>query len=126
MSCHCPTIKSPTEWLIKAGARMRVLLTLRNAATGKAFDLTNYTVQSQFRLQAYDYSQPSMWTAVCDVVAATKGKVRITLNPDTTRYMGGRGPGVFDVEIYSTVDPTDIRRVIEGTWEATLEVTKEV
>ncbi len=125
MSCSCPSIKSETEWLIKAGARLRVLVTLRDKKTGKAFNLTDYTAQCQFRLQAYDYSQPAMWIATCDIVNAAKGQIRVTLTPETTRYMGGRGSGYFDLEIYSTEDPTDIRRPLVGTWSASLEVTKE-
>lgn len=39
--------KAHTEWLIKAGARLRVLVTLRDAKTGKAFNLTNYTAGCQ-------------------------------------------------------------------------------
>lgn len=125
MSCSCPSIKSETEWLIKAGARLRVLVTLRDRKTGKAFDLTNYTAKCEFRLQAYDYSKPAMWPAVCTVVNAAKGQIRVVLTPDTTRYMGGHGSGYFDLEIYSGVDPTDIRRPLEGTWSVSLEVTKE-
>lgn len=125
MSCSCPSIKSETEWLIKAGARLRVLVTLRDKKTGKAFDITNYTAKCEFRLQAYDYRKPAMWTAVCTVVNAAKGQIRVTLTPDTTRYMGGHGSGYFDLEIYSGVDPTDIRRPLEGTWSVSLEVTKE-
>lgn len=125
MSCSCPTIKSETEWLIKAGARLRHLITLRDKRTGKAFDLTNYTAQCQFRLQAFDYSQPAMWSAAVTIVNAAKGQLRVTLTPTTTKYMGGHGSGYFDLEIYSTTDPTDIRRPLEGTWSVSLEVTKE-
>lgn len=125
MSCSCPTIKSETEWLIKAGARLRHLVRLSHKATGRAFDLTNYTAKCQFRLQQYDYSQPAMWPAIVDIVDAVKGKLRVTLLPTTTKYMGGHGSGYFDLEIYSETDPTDIRRPLEGTWSVSLEVTKE-
>ena len=125
MSCSCPTNKSETERMTKAGARLRHLITLRDKRTGKAFDLTNYTAKCQFRLQQYDYSQPAMWPAVVTIIDAAKGKLRVTLNPDTTRYMGGHGSGYFDLEIYSGIDATDIRRPLEGTWSVSLEVTKE-
>lgn len=124
MSCSCPTLKSETEWVIKAGARLSHLITLRSKTTGKAFDLTNYTAACQFRLQAYDYSQPAMWSAVVTVVNAVKGQLRVVLTPDTTRYMGGHGSGYFDLEIYSGIDATDIRRPLEGMWSVSLEVTK--
>ena len=123
MNCTCTSIKSPLEWVIKSGARFRVQITLRDPRTGKVFDLTNYTVKSHFRLNQYDYSLPAQWPAVIDITAPTKGKFTLTLLPQTTMYMCGHGRGFFDVELHSTLDPTDIRRPLEGTWTAKLEVT---
>mgnify|MGYP003527436440 FL=1 len=125
MSCSCPSLKSETEWLIKAGARFRVQITLRDKRTGKAFDLTDYTIKSHFRLNQYDYSLPAMWSASFEVTNAAKGKFILTLTPQTTKYMGGHGKGFFDIEIYSQTDATDIRRPLQGTWAVSLESTIE-
>lgn len=126
MTCKCPSIKSETEWYIKAGARFRVMITLRDAKTGKLFDLTDYTVGSHFRLNQYDYSLPVMWEAVCEIqTPATKGKVMLTLVPQTTKFMGGHGRGFFDVELYHNDDVTDRRRPLEGRWSVSLESTIE-
>lgn len=125
MSCTCPSIKSENEWLIKAGARFRVLITLRDKRTGKAFDLTNYRIYSQFRLNQYDYTLPAMWVADTEIVNATKGKFTLTLTPQTTKYMGGHGKGFFDVELHSELDVEDIRRPLQGTWAVSLETTIE-
>lgn len=125
MSCTCPSIKSENEWLIKAGARFRVKITLRDKSTGKAFDLSGYTAAAHFRLVPYDYTLPALWAAEVEILNATKGQLRLTLTPATTKYMGGHGSGYFDLELYSETDETDIRRPLQGRWSVSLEVTIE-
>ncbi len=102
---------------VDQGSDFSAIITLKNQ-DGTIINLTNYTVQSQFRKSYQSSSYTSFTTSLYDAAA---GKIRLQLPASTSSGIAA-GRYLYDIEITSNAG--EKKRALEGIVLITPEITR--